>query len=143
MDLYTNKGKISAILDKTHATVVPAFSDTPVTTSLVIPFFLWECLKVGMEVVYTQFPDNSGVILGRMDGEWNHKIWQDPEGSCAVRAMTGDVEVVEGDEIITAGDVNVNAGNVNIPGGDMTTGAVPSYNSHTHTCPDGTTSGPQ
>ena len=127
--MYTGKGKISAVLDKTHATVVPLFSDTPVTSSLVIPFFLWECLKVGMEVAYAQFPDNTGVILARMDGEWNHKVWKDPQGNCAVRVMTGDVEVVEGNGIVTAGD--------------LITGTVPSHNNHTHTCPDGDTSGPK
>ena len=122
MDLYLNKGKISVVIDKTHATVVPAFSDTPVTTELIIPWSLWECLEVGMDVVYAQFPDNTGVILGRMDGEWSHKLWQDPNSSNAVEAVTGDVK-------ITAGD--------------MITSVVPSYNGHIHTCPEGETSGPK
>lgn len=114
--MYVNKGKISAVIDKTHATVVPSFSDSPVTTELVIPFFLCECLTVGMDVVYAQFPDNTGLILARMDGEWNHKLWD-------------GVEIVSGNAKITAGDI--------------ITSAVPSYNGHTHTCPDGETSGPK
>lgn len=121
MDLYLNKGQISVVIDKTHATVVPAFSDTPVTTELIIPWSLWECLEVGMDVVYAQFPDNTGVILGRMDGEWSHKLWQDPNGSNAVEAVTGDVKITSG---------------------DMITSVVLSYNGHTHTCPEGETSGP-
>ena len=123
--MYINKGKVSALTDREHATVVPSFSDTPVTTELVIPFYLLECLEVGMDVVYTQFPDNTGVILARMDGEWNHKVWKDPKGTCAVRAMTGDVETVEGNAIVTAGNVKITAG-------DMSTSVVPSYNWHTH-----------
>lgn len=135
--MYVNKGYVSAIIDKTHATVIPAFSDVPVSIELVIPWALWECLKVDMEVVYAQFPDNTGVILARMDGEWNHKIWKNPEGAYAVQHMTGDVEVVEGDEIVTAGDVKITAG-------DMSTSVVPSYNGHTHTCPHGgDTGGPK
>lgn len=111
-----DKGKISALIDRTHATVIPSFSDAPVTIELVIPFFLLECLEVGMDVVYAQFQDNTGVILARMDGEWNHKLWD-------------SVEIVTGNAKITAGD--------------MITGVVPSYNGHTHTCPDGSTSGPR
>ena len=80
---------------------------------LVIPFFLKRCLETDMEVVYAQFPDNSGVILARLDGEWNHDLDDD----LRVRGVT----TVE----------------------DVKTGAVTSYNAHTHTCPDGTTFGPQ
>lgn len=113
MDNFVNKGKISTIEDETHATVIPSFSDTPVTAKLVIPFFLIRCLKVDMEVVYAQFPDNTGVILARLDGEWNHDLDDD----LRVRGIT----TVE----------------------DVKTGSVSSYNAHTHNCPDGQTSGPQ
>lgn len=112
---YITQGKVSAVMSKTKATVVPMFSDNPVSIELVIPWNLWECLEVGMKVIYSQFPDNTGIILGRMDGEWNHKIWD------SVEIVTGDVDITSG---------------------DMTTSVVPSYNGHTHTCPDGTTSGP-
>ena len=115
------KGKISAVISKTVATVIPSFSDTPVTAKLTIPFFLWECLEVDMDVVYAQFPDNTGLILGRLDGEWNHKFWAGETG-LAAEAVTGNLKL----------DV-----------GDMITAVVPSYNGHTHTCPDGETSGPK
>ena len=82
---YIMKGKVSAVMSKTRATVVPMFSDSPVSIELVIPWYLWECLEVDMEVIYSQFPDNTGIILGRMDGEWNHKIWD------GVQIMTGNV----------------------------------------------------
>lgn len=114
--MFIGKGKISSVIDKTTATVVPLFSDTPVSSRLTIPFFLWECLSVGMDVVYSQFPDNTGVILGRMDGEWNHKVWD------GVEAVTGDVKITVG---------------------DMVTATVPSYNGHTHTAPGGETDSPK
>lgn len=75
--MYVEKGTISALKGETTATVVPSFSDAPVSTDLVIPFFLVRCLEVGMDVVYAQFPDNTGVILARMDGEWNHDLDKD------------------------------------------------------------------
>ena len=112
MDNYVNKGKISTIEDEEHETVIPSFSDTPVTIKLIIPFFLKRCLETDMEVVYAQFPDNTGVILARLDGEWNHDLDDD----LRVRGVT----TVE----------------------DVRTDAVSSYNGHTHSCPDGETSAP-
>lgn len=112
-----DKGMVSAVGDdgKT-ATVVPAFSGASVTFPLVVPFFLAGSLTVKMPVVYATFPDNTGVILARMDGEWN-------------RNLAGDL-IVRG--TVTAGDIK--------------TGAVPSYNAHTHGGVEsggGSTSGPQ
>ena len=109
---FVNKGKIWPIEDEEHATVIPSFSDTPVTIKLIIPFFLKRCLETDMEVVYAQFPDNTGVILARLDGEWNHDLDDD----LRVRGVT----TVE----------------------DVKTDSVSSYNVHTHSCPDGETSGP-
>lgn len=108
------KGVISTVSgDGKTATAVPSFSDAPVSATLTVPFFLVGSLTVGMPVVYTQFADNTGVVLARMDGEWSHSL---------------------------AGNVEING---NITAGDVTTGAVPSYNGHTHTCPDGVTGGPK
>lgn len=101
------KGTISS-LTSTTATVVPSFSDDPVSAELVIPFYLVRCLEPNMEVVYAMFEDNTGVILARCDGEWNHDL---------------------------DGDVRIR--------GDIQTATIASVNSHTHTCPDGQTSGPQ
>lgn len=70
-----DKGKISTIsADGRTATVVPAFDGASVTVPLVVPFFLAGSLAVNMPVVYTTFPDNTGVILCRMDGEWSHAV---------------------------------------------------------------------
>ena len=131
-----SKGTVSALYEGGKKASVKPYLGEVVTVRLVVPFYLLECLTVGMAVVYAQFEDNTGVVLARMDGEWNHKVWKNPEGAYAVQAMTGDVEVVEGAHRITAGDQL-------IPAGDMVTGAVASYNAHTHTCPDGGTTGPK
>lgn len=110
----TEKGKVSAISDGgKKVTVIPAFSRDVVSHELVVPFFLYGCLEVNMEVVYCCFPDNTGVVLARMDGEWNHEV-------------RDGVEIVTGDVTITAGD--------------MATGQVPSYNGHTHEYSHGGTS---
>ena len=78
------KGEISS-LTETHATVIPSFSADPVSAELTIPFYLKRCLEVGMSVCYAMFEDNSGVILGRMDGEWNHDL----DGDVRIR---GDIQ---------------------------------------------------
>ena len=115
-----NKGYVSDIKEAGRkATVVPAFEGTSVSVELVVPFFLWECLEVKMPVVYAVFPDNTGVVLARMDGEWNHKLY-------------------DGLELAT--------GDMSIPGGDLKAGAVPGYNGHTHSGVEagpGVTNGPQ
>ena len=110
------KGTISALHDGGKIAEVKPYLGEVVTPRLVVPFFLFDCLTVGMPVVYAAFEDNTGLVLARMDGEWNHKAW-------------------DGVEIVT--------GNVKITAGDLQTGEVRSYNGHTHTCPDGTTSGPK
>lgn len=70
------KGTISSV-NGSKAAVVPSFSDTPVTSELTVPFYLVRCLEVGMEVVYAMFEDNTGLILGRLDGDWNHDLDDD------------------------------------------------------------------
>lgn len=110
-----SKGTVSALYNDGKTVVIKPYLGDVVTPELVVPFFLFQSLEVGMPVVYFTFEDNTGVVLARMDGEWNHKIWD-------------GVEIVTGDAKITSGDLR--------------TGKVSSYNGHTHTCPDGTTSGP-
>ena len=86
------KGTISAIYGDT-ATITP-YTGGVVTEKLVIPFFLYDCLEVGMPVVYAAFEDCTGVILARMDGDWSHKL-------------EGGVEI-EGD-VKTGGVASINA----------------------------------
>lgn len=108
----SQKGKISTIENGGKAVTVTPYKGETVTAKLTVPFFLYQCLEVDMPVVYASFDDNTGVVLARMDGEWNHKL-------------DGEVEVVE-----------------KITAKDLKTVSVVSYNSHTHTTKDGSTSGP-
>lgn len=101
------KGTISALYDGGKiATVKPYLGDV-VSSKLIVPFFLFDCLNIGMPVVYASFEDNTGVVLARMDGEWNHKLYD-------------GVEIATGNIIVTTGDI--------------ITGSVPSYERHTHIC---------
>lgn len=81
-----SKGTISALYDGGKMATVKPYLGEVVTQRLVVPFFLLECLAVGMPVVYAAFEDNTGVVLARMDGEWNHKVWD------GVKIVTGDLE---------------------------------------------------
>lgn len=100
------KGTISAIYGNT-ATITP-YTGEVVTEQLVIPFFLYDCLEVGMAVVYAAFADCTGIILARMDGEWSHKL----EGSVEIK---GDIQ--------TGGVASVNAHTHTSPaGGGRTSG---------------------
>lgn len=69
-----NKGRVSAILQDGKAVSVKPYFGESVTAPLVVPFFLFGCLKVDVEVVYSTFPDGTGIVLARMDGEFNRKI---------------------------------------------------------------------
>ena len=69
-----SKGKVSALHDGGKTADVKPYTGEVVTVRLVVPFFLFECLTIGMEVVYAAFDDNTGVVLARMDGEWNHDL---------------------------------------------------------------------
>ena len=79
------KGTISALYEGGKIATVKPYLGEVVTPRLVVPFFLFECLEVGMPVVYVAFEDNTGVIMARMDGEWNHKLYD------GVEIVTGDL----------------------------------------------------
>ena len=130
-----NKGFVSSVVENGEkAIVIPQDASSTTTFPLVIPYFLKECLKVNMPVVYVVFPDNTGIILARLDGEWNHKIYKD----LTVEGTTHITEKLTADSGITAtggGNVTV-AGNINLQGnltanGDITAGGV-SLQKHTH-----------
>ena len=147
-----NKGYISSVDEgKKTAIVIPYEDKATVTHELVVPFYLWECLEVNMPVVYTTFADNTGLILMRCDGEWNHKIWQTVD-------VFGTAHITDG---VSADSTMIVAGNVNIQSnlqvdsainadGAITAPAVTgggiSLSGHVHggvMSGGGTTSGPQ
>lgn len=66
------KGKIAAI-DGTAARVVPSEAGAKPTAKIVIPWHLRGAagnLQKGTPVVYVEFEDGTGLLLGRADGEW-------------------------------------------------------------------------
>lgn len=119
------KGKISTVEgaadrngDKTTARVLPCTADGMVTRPLTIPWWLrgkMGNLKPGDEVAYAMFEDGTGIILSRMDGEWDGTV---------------------------PGSVKVEKGDVTVPDGDVTASGI-SLKTHTHAGVHGETSGPQ
>lgn len=118
------KGKISTVEgaadrngDKTTARVLPCTADGMVTRPLTIPWWLrgkMGNLKPGDEVAYAMFEDGTGIILTRMDGEWDGTV---------------------------PGSVKVEKGDVTVPDGDVTASGI-SLKTHTHAGVHGETSGP-
>ena len=118
------KGKISTVEgaadrngDKTTARVLPCTADGMVTRPLTIPWWLrgkMGNLKPGDEVAYAMFEDGTGIILSRMDGDWDGTV---------------------------PGSVKVEKGDVTVPDGDVTASGI-SLKTHTHAGVHGETSGP-
>lgn len=118
------KGKISTVEgaadrngDKTTARVLPCTADGMVTRPLTIPWWLrgkMGNLNPGDEVAYAMFEDGTGIILSRMDGEWDGTV---------------------------PGSVKVEKGDVTVPDGDVTASGI-SLKAHTHAGVHGETSGP-
>ena len=118
------KGKISTVEgaadrngDKTTARVLPCTADGMVTRPLTIPWWLrgkMGNLKPGDEVAYAMFEEGTGIILSRMDGEWDGTV---------------------------PGSVKVEKGDVTVPDGDVTASGI-SLKTHTHAGVHGETSGP-
>lgn len=68
------KGKVSDVLNGGVAVTVTPYGGGVVTVPLTVPFFLIGALDVNIPVAYAIFEDNTGIILARMDGEWNHSL---------------------------------------------------------------------
>lgn len=69
-----NKGKVTDIINGGAAVIVKPYKGETVTPALAVPFFLAGALPIDTPVVYVTFEDNTGVVLSRMDGEWNHSL---------------------------------------------------------------------
>ena len=71
-----NKGKIASV-DGSTARVVPSDASAKPTAKITIPWHLRGAsgnLKKGTEVVYVEFGDATGLLLGRADGEWGEYL---------------------------------------------------------------------
>jgi hypothetical protein len=65
---------VSTVLNGGKAVTVTPYAGSTVTAPLTVPFFLVGVLPVGTPVAYVVFDDNTGIVLSRMDGEWNETI---------------------------------------------------------------------
>ena len=86
-----NKGTIASISGNT-ARVVPSDAGAKPTAKIVIPWHLrgnTGKLAKGTAVVYVEFDDSTGLLLGRADGEWGAYLPSLTAGSVAV--PKGDV----------------------------------------------------
>lgn len=68
------KGKVAAVLDGGKAVTVTPYAGSTVTVAMTVPVFLIGALPVGTPVAYVVFDDNTGIVLSRMDGQWNENI---------------------------------------------------------------------
>ena len=68
------KGRISSVADDGKTVTVTPYNGGIVTPSLTVQFFLIGAVPVGSEVLYVLFEDNTGSVIGRTDGEWNHSL---------------------------------------------------------------------
>lgn len=148
-----DKGMISKIMGPndwyghpTRAQIDPCTNTGAVTPALTIPWYLrgkMGGLKVGDCVAYSLFDDATGVILARLDGEWNGTIDYDT-------TTTGDVvnEKTEltighftgtGGMAVSGGSADGKSasieGSLEVISGDITADSI-SLKSHTHTCPE-------
>lgn len=148
-----DKGYISRILaakdwngHPTQAAIDPCTNSGAVTPALTIPWYLrgqMGGLKVGDCVAYALFDDGTGVIIDRLDGEWTGVIDYPTR-------TTGDVinektELTKGKFTGTGGMAISGGEGATVDGtvttsGDVVAGGI-SLQDHTHTCPDGETSG--
>lgn len=71
-----NKGTVASIKGNL-ARVIPAEADRKTTPELVIPWTLrgrTGLLEKGTAVIYAEFEDATGILLGRADGEWGEYL---------------------------------------------------------------------
>ena len=71
-----HKGRIATVSGK-NARVIPLDKEDKATAKLVVPWHLrgdTGDLKKDDEVVYAEFDDGTGILLGRMDGDWGEYL---------------------------------------------------------------------
>lgn len=147
-----DKGCISRILpDKDwnghpcKANIDPCTNSGAVTPALTIPWYLrgkMGALKVGDVVAYALFDDGTGVIVDRLDGEWQGII--DYPTTTTGDVVNEKTETTIGHFTGKGGMAISGGGGASVDGELTTTGDVVAGNislqGHTHTAPHGETS---
>lgn len=120
----TMKGRIASIDQDAHTCRVVT-EDGFLTHDLVIPFYLRResgALKKDSEVIFTVFPDNTGILLHRMDGDWEYKTIKALEvhGDFKVTKNSNTEDNTGGHVTVTDGDVSIKKGDEDISTGGLT-----------------------
>lgn len=68
------KGIVSLSFDDGKSVAAVPMGGEIVSAPLTVPFFLIGALPIGTEIIFTTFDDNTGIVLARSDGEWNHNF---------------------------------------------------------------------
>ena len=148
-----DKGYISRILPTTDwnghprtAEIDPCTNSGAITPPLTIPWYLrgkMGALKIGDCVAYSLFDDGTGVIIDRLDGEWEGII--DYPTTTTGDVINEKTETTVG-HITGKGGMAISGGSgATVDGkvattGDVVAGGI-SLQNHTHTAPHGETSG--
>lgn len=69
-----SKGKVSTVLNSGKTITATPYAGGTVTAPLTVPYFLIGALPVGTPITYVEFNDNTGIVLARMDGDWNYDV---------------------------------------------------------------------
>ena len=122
---YIDKGKITSI-DGNSVRVVPCNESGLVSARVVVPWHLRDSsgnLAKGTEVIYVIFDDQTGMLLGRADGNWGSYLPGLTIGG------TLNAAGVTAKNSITAGSIAANT----VKAGEVSLG------SHKHNVSDGAT----
>jgi len=122
---YIDKGKITSI-DGNSVRVVPCNESGLVSARVVVPWHLRDSsgnLAKGTEVIYVIFDDQTGILLGRADGNWGSYLPGLTIGG------TLNAAGVTAKNSITAGSIAATT----VKAGDVSLG------SHKHSVTDGAT----
>ena len=122
---YIDKGKITSI-DGNSVRVVPCNESGLVSARVVVPWHLRNSsgnLAKGTEVIYVIFDDQTGMLLGRADGNWGSYLPGLTIGG------TLNAAGVTAKNSITAGSIAANT----VKAGEVSLG------SHKHSVTDGAT----
>lgn len=94
------KGMVSSVLNSGAIVMATPYNGGTVSVPLAVPFFLNGALPVNTPIVYAVFPDNTGIVLSRMDGYGTagSEIIAVPEGD-TIKISAPNIVVPVGDTI--------------------------------------------
>lgn len=126
---YIDKGKITSI-DGNSVRVVPCNESGLVSARVVVPWHLRDSsgnLAKGTEVIYVIFDDQTGILLGRADGNWGSYLpGLTIGGTLNAAGVTAKSSITAGSIAATtvkAGDVSLESHKHSVTDGATETGS--------------------